>query len=76
MKIDDNITNSQLNTCIDEYVRLVEHREMLREKWFGGKSFEQIAEDHQLSVPRVKDIIYTQGDRVLLIISKKYPNTI
>jgi len=76
MKIDDNLLNSEIEYCIDEYVRLIEHRQMLREKWFEGKTLEQIAEDHKLSVPRVKEIIYKQGDRVLLIASKKYPNTI
>ena len=71
MKIDDNISNSEIEHCIDEYVRLIEHRQMLREKWFEGKTFEQIAEDHKMSVARVKEIIYKQGDRVLLIITKR-----
>ena len=70
MKIDDDIPNSRINHCIDEYVRLIEHREMLREKWFYGKTLEEIAEDHNLSVTQVKNIIYKQGDKVLIRASK------
>ena len=70
MKIDDDIPNSRINHCIDEYVRLIEHREMLREKWFYGKTLEEIAEDHKLSVTQVKNIIYKQGDKVLIRASK------
>lgn len=58
--------NSNINYCIDEYVRLVEHREMLRDKWFYGKTFEKIAEDHKISVQRAKDIIYNIGDPILI----------
>ena len=58
--------NSNINYCIDEYVRLVDHREMLRDKWFHGKTFEAIAEDYGISVQRAKDIIYKIGDPILL----------
>lgn len=58
--------NSNINYCIDEYVRLVDHREMLRDKWFHGKTFEKIAEDYGISVQRAKDIIYNIGDPILI----------
>ncbi len=70
MKIDDDLLNSNIEYCIDEYVRLIEHREMLREKWFQGKTIEQIAELHNISETQVKNIIYKQGDRVLFKASK------
>jgi len=72
MKIDDipETLNSNIEYCIDEYVRLIEHRKILREKWFEGFTFEQIAEVHHISVTRVKTIIYKQGDKVLLKASK------
>ncbi len=66
MKIDDGILNSNIEYCINEYVRLYEHRDILREKWFQGLTYEQIAEKHKLSVTRVKDIIYKQGDKILI----------
>ena len=64
-EIDENISNSTLNYCIDEYVRIKVHRDMLREKWFEGKTLEEIAEIHGLSVTRTKQIIYDYGDKIL-----------
>lgn len=70
MKIPEDVLNSHIEYCINEYVRLYEHREMLKEKWFLGKTLEQIAEEHNLSVTQVKNIIYTQGDKILIRASK------
>lgn len=70
MKIDENILNSNIEYCINEYVRLYEHRDILREKWFEGKTIEQIASDHKLSETRIKTILYRQGDKILLRASK------
>ena len=66
MKIPDDVLNSHIEYCINEYVRLYEHREMLRERWFYGQTLEKIAEKHCLSVTQVKNIIYTQGDKILI----------
>lgn len=69
-EIDENILNSNIEYCIDEYVRLYEHREMLREKWFSGMTLEQIADKHKISLTSVKKIIYSIGDKVLVRASK------
>ena len=65
-EIPPDTLNSNINYCINEYVRLVDHRNMLRNKWFHGKTFESIAEDYGISVQRAKDIIYKIGDPILL----------
>lgn len=70
MKIPEDTLNSNIEYCINEYVRLYEHRDMLREKWFYGKTLEEIAESHNLSVTQVKNVIYTQGDKILIRASK------
>lgn len=69
-KIPENVTNSNLNFCINEYVRLEKHRDMLRDKWFMGLTLEQIAEKYEISDTQTKNIIYNIGDRVLLKASK------
>lgn len=69
-KIPENVTNSTLNFCINEYVRLKKHRDMLRDKWFMGLTLEQIAEKYEISDTQTKNIIYGVGDRVLLKASK------
>lgn len=66
MKIDPDTLNSAIEHCIDEYVRLVEHREMLREFWFYGYTIEGIAEKHNKSETAVKNVLYKIGDQVLL----------
>lgn len=68
--IDDNIKNSDIEHCIDEYVRLVEHRTILRERWFQGKTLDQLAADHNLSLTIIKRIVYNTGDKVLLKAAK------
>lgn len=70
MKIPEDTLNSNIEYCINEYVRLYEHRDMLREKWFYGKTLEEIAEEHNISVTQVKNVIYTQGDKILVRASK------
>lgn len=69
-KIPENVTNSNLNFCINEYVRLEKHRDMLRDKWFMGLTLEQIAEKYEISDTQTKNIIYGIGDRVLLKAAK------
>lgn len=64
--INENILNSNIEYCIDEYVRIIEHREILRDKWFHGCSFEQIAGKYNKSLTAVKGIIYDTGDKILL----------
>lgn len=66
MKIEENILNSAIEYCIDEYVRLIEHREMLREFWFQGMTIAGIAEKHNKSETAVKKVLYDTGDKVLL----------
>ena len=69
-KIPESVTNSNLNFCINEYVRLEKHRDMLRDKWFMGLTLEQIAEKYEISDTQTKNIIYGIGDKVLLKATK------
>ncbi len=69
-KIPDDVTNSTLNFCINEYVRLEKHRDMLCDKWFKGLTLEQIAEKYEISDTQTKNIIYGIGDKILLKAAK------
>ncbi len=68
--IPDDVTNTTLNFCINEYVRIEKHRDMLRDKWFIGLTLEQIAEKYNISDTQTKNIIYGIGDKVLLKATK------
>lgn len=64
--IPEDVKNSDVEYCINEYVRNVEHREILRERWFHGKTLDQISADYHICATDVKKIIYGIGDKVLL----------
>ena len=64
--IPEETLNSNLKYCIREYVRQKEHRKMLREKWFDGMTLEQISAKHNICLTRTKEIIYGEGDKILL----------
>ena len=65
-KIPDTVKNSDVLFMIDEYVRLVRDRDILKDHWFGGMTFEELAEKNDISATKVKSIIYNIGDKILL----------
>ena len=69
-EIPEETLNSNIEYCIDEYVRNVQHREMLRDKWFYGLSLEEIAQKYDISVTTTKKVIYDIGDKILLRAAK------
>lgn len=69
-KIPDELQNSVIEYCIDEYVRSVTHRNMLRDKWFNGMTIDAIAEKYGITTTAVKNIIYDKGDRILVLASE------
>ena len=64
--IPEHVTNEAVNSAIDSYVRLERDREILRDHWFRGLSFMRLSEKYDLSLTAIKNIIYKEGDRVLL----------
>lgn len=65
-EIPEDTLNSAVQYCIDEYVRLEQHREMLRDKWFRGLTIQAIAIEYKTSETAVKNVIYGVGDKVLI----------
>ena len=62
----DNITNSQINAVIDEYIHSERDRALLKRRFIDGICFEPLAEEFDLSVVQTKRIVYKQGDKVLM----------
>ena len=48
-EIPEDALNSAVQYCIDEYVRLEQHRDILRDKWFRGSTIEAIAIEYKMS---------------------------
>ena len=70
MTINDDIKNSDIEHCINEYVRLIEHRDILRERWFDGLTLDELSQRHNMSLTMIKRIVYQTGDKVLLKAAK------
>lgn len=66
----EDIRNSVIQYCIDEYVRKKEHREILQKHWFEGATIGSLAEEYHLSDTAIKKIIYKTGDKILLKAAK------
>lgn len=64
--IPDNIRNSDIEYCINEYVRPIEHREILYKHWFERMTIGELAEQYRLSETAVKRVIYDIGDKILI----------
>lgn len=64
--IPNDVKNSDVEFCISEYVRLERDQNILRDHWFRGASMMKLAEDYDLSLTAIKNIIYKIGDPILL----------
>ena len=59
-------TNSEIQAVINEYIHSERDRDILKRRLIDGIRYEQLAEEFDLSVRQVKNIVYKNGDRVLL----------
>lgn len=55
-------TNSQITALIDEHIHSERDREMLKRRLVDGITYERLAAEFELSVQRVKAIIYKAQD--------------
>ena len=62
----DDVKNSDIEYCINEYVRQIEHRDILWKYWFSKSTISELAEEYHMSDTAIKNVIYTIGDRVLI----------
>lgn len=60
----DELTNSQLSELIDEWVHNERNRSILKRRLIDGVCFEPLAEEFDLSVRQVKNIVYKSQDRL------------
>lgn len=49
--------NSRMSEVIDEFVHNARNRQILKDRYIDGMTFEKIAEKHNLSFQRVRSII-------------------
>lgn len=64
--IPEDMKNSDILFYIDEFVRFERDRQILKDHWFRGLSFDKLAEKYNMSTNAVKNVIYGIGDKILL----------
>lgn len=57
-------SNSQISGLIDDYIHSERDRNILKRRLIDGILYEQLAEEFDLSVQRVKAIVYKNQNRI------------
>lgn len=57
-------TNSQIREIIDEYIHSERDRAILKRRLIDGICFEPLAEEFDMSVRQMKNIVYAAQDRL------------
>jgi DNA-directed RNA polymerase specialized sigma24 family protein len=60
----DNISNSEISHLIDEWIHSERDREIMRRRLIDGKTYEFIAEEEDMSVRQIKNIVYKCEQRL------------
>ena len=58
-------TNSEVRNKIDELIHSERNRDLLKRRLIDGLTYERLAEEFDMSVRQVKNIIYKEQEKVL-----------
>lgn len=59
-----NLSRSELQYLIDQWIFNERHRLILSDRLFNGTTYERMAEKYDLSTQQVKNIVYKAMDRL------------
>ena len=59
-----NLSRSELQYLIDQWIFNERHRLILSDRLFNGTPYERLAEKYDLSTQQVKNIVYKAMDRL------------
>lgn len=62
---DLEISNSEIKAVIDEYIHKERDRAIMKRRLIDGICFEPLAEEFELSVSQIKNIVYKCQNKVL-----------
>jgi hypothetical protein len=63
MKYDD-ISNSELSKLINEWIRSERDRKIMKRRLIDGICYEPLAEEFDLSVRQIKNIVYKSEEKI------------
>lgn len=61
-----NLSNSQISQLIDEWIHSERDRKIMKRRFIDGITYEKIAEEADISVTRVKSIVYKEEKKLLI----------
>ena len=59
-----NLSRSELQYLIDQWIFNERHRMILSDRLFNGTTYERLAEKYDLSTQQVKNIVYKAMDKL------------
>ena len=62
--IDQNLSRSEVEHLIDEWIFSERNRKILKRRLLDGICFEPLAEEFDMSVRQIKNIVYKGQDRI------------
>lgn len=60
----DDLSCSDLSLLIDEWIRSERNRAILKRRLLDGITYEQLAEEFDMSVRQIKNIVYKAEERI------------
>lgn len=63
-------SNTAIAGIIDEYIHNQKHRAVLKRRYIDGITLEKLAEEFDLSVTQIKNIIYKNEDAIFKHLEK------
>ena len=60
----DEMSNTQISDLIDLWIRGERNRKILKRRLIDGICYEPLAEEFDLSVPQLKNIVYKEQDKL------------
>lgn len=60
----DDYSNSQIILLINDRIHDARNRQIMIDRFVHGLTFEKIAEEHDMSVRQIKNIVYRGQDKI------------
>ena len=60
-----DISNSEINYLIDQWIRSERDRAILKDRLINGMTFERLAEKNDMSVRQTKNIVYKSMEKLV-----------
>lgn len=60
----DDYSNSQIILLINDRIHNARNRQIMIDRFVHGLTFEKIAEEHDMSVRQIKNIVYRGQDKI------------